>query len=57
VAVGADGGTSADVLLACGNTRFAARITRASCARLELSPGKPVFAIVKSLTVDMPARA
>jgi molybdate transport system ATP-binding protein len=55
VAVSADGGTSADVLLTCGNTRFTARITRASCARLGLAPGKPVFAIVKSVTVDTPA--
>lgn len=42
----------ADVQLACGNTRFVARITPASCARLDLRPGKPVFAIVKSMTVD-----
>ncbi len=36
----------------CGNTRFVARITPASCARLDLKPGKAVFAIVRSVTVD-----
>jgi len=43
--------THADVQLACGNTRFVARITPASCARLGLTAGKPVFAIVKSVTI------
>jgi molybdate transport system ATP-binding protein len=57
VAVSGTADTNADILLACGNTRFTARITHASCARLALSPGKPVFAIVKSVTVDMPALA
>jgi molybdate transport system ATP-binding protein len=41
-----------DVQLACGPTRLVARITRASRIRLDLRPGMPVFAIVKSVTVD-----
>jgi len=44
--------THADVQLLCGKTRLVARITRASLERLALSPGKPVFAIIKSVTVD-----
>lgn len=52
LAVNLDDLGHADVQLACGNTRFVARITPASCARLGLTPGKPVFAIVKSVTVD-----
>jgi molybdate transport system ATP-binding protein len=54
VAVSADGESYANVLLSCGNTRFTARITHASSARLGLVPGKPVFAVVKSVTVDTP---
>jgi molybdate transport system ATP-binding protein len=52
LAVGGEGDAQADVQLACGNTRLVARITRASAARLGLAPGKAVFAIVKSVTVD-----
>ena len=55
LAVGGDSATHADVQLGCGATRLVARITRASAARLGLAPGKPVFAIVKSVTVDTPA--
>jgi len=42
----------ADVQLELGRTRLVARITRASLERLQLAAGKPVFAIVKSVTVD-----
>lgn len=42
----------ADVQMVCGATRFVARITRASVARLSLAPGTDVFAIVKSVTID-----
>ena len=45
-------GPQAEVQLACGAARLVARITRASVARLALAPGQPVFAIVKSVTVD-----
>lgn len=47
-----DSATHADVLLLCGPTRLVARITRASLERLQLAAGKPVFAIIKSVTVD-----
>ncbi|MBV9045721.1 MAG: TOBE domain-containing protein, partial [Alphaproteobacteria bacterium] len=53
LAVAEMGTAHADVQLACGPTRLVARITRASSARLGLSAGKPVFAIVKSVTVDL----
>jgi molybdate transport system ATP-binding protein len=42
----------ADVQLACGEAKLVARITRASLARLELAVGVPVYAIIKSVTVD-----
>lgn len=42
----------ADIVLRCGAAHFAARITRASLARLALAPGQKVFAIVKSVTID-----
>lgn len=47
-----DSETHADVQLLCGRTRLVARITRSSLERLQLAAGKPVFAIVKSVTVD-----
>jgi molybdate transport system ATP-binding protein len=47
-------GGHADVQLACGATRLVARITAASAARLGLVAGRPVYAIVKSVTVDAP---
>jgi molybdate transport system ATP-binding protein len=40
-----------DLRLICGATPLIARITRASCARLQLRQGAQVFAIVKSVTV------
>lgn len=52
VALAGVGDTHCDVRLACGPTRLAARITRASAGRLGLAPGQKVFAIVKSVTVD-----
>lgn len=41
----------ADIRLTCGPTAIVARITRASCERLSLRHGRPVFAIVKSVTI------
>ena len=38
--------------LALGTTRLLARITRASAERLALAPGMPVFAVIKSVTID-----
>ena len=46
------GRRQADVQLALGAARMVARVTLASVKRLELSPGVPVFAIVKSVIVD-----
>jgi molybdate transport system ATP-binding protein len=45
-------GDSADIQLMCGATRLVARITESSHVRLGLEPGRPVYAIVKSLTVE-----
>jgi len=45
-------GAQTDVQLACGATKFVARITQASAARLALAPGVRVFAIIKSVIVD-----
>ncbi len=47
-----DPGAFADVQVACGNTRLVARITRRSVRRLGLAPGTPVYALIKSVTVD-----
>jgi molybdate transport system ATP-binding protein len=55
VAAVAENGAQADIQLTCGAARLVARITRASARRLALAPGKPVYAIVKSVTVDAPA--
>ena len=48
----ADVGAYLDVLLACGDDRLIARITHRSLARLGLRPGLPVYAVIKSVTVD-----
>jgi molybdate transport system ATP-binding protein len=53
----AETGSQADIQLTCGATRLVARITHASARRLELAPGKAVFAVVKSVTVDAASRA
>ncbi|MDE2184307.1 MAG: molybdenum ABC transporter ATP-binding protein [Alphaproteobacteria bacterium] len=45
-------GDDVDVQLRCGGTRLVARITHASQERLGLEPGRAVFAIVKSVTVE-----
>jgi molybdate transport system ATP-binding protein len=45
-------GDIAEVALQAGTAWLLARITAASAQRLALSPGLPVFAIVKSVTVD-----
>lgn len=47
--------TQADVQMRCGAARLVARITQSSARRLGLTPGRQVFAIVKSVTVDAPA--
>jgi molybdate transport system ATP-binding protein len=45
-------GAHADVQLACGGTKLVARITRFSLARLQIVAAMPIFAIVKSVTID-----
>jgi molybdate transport system ATP-binding protein len=46
----------ADVHLLVGATRLVARITRSSLNRLALTPGQPVYAVIKAVTVDTGAR-
>jgi molybdate transport system ATP-binding protein len=43
---------SVDVTLACGEARLLARVTRKSAADLGLSPGREVFALVKSMSLE-----
>lgn len=50
------GPAQADVQLLCGKARLVSRITRASAARLNLKPGMPVYAVMKSVIVDPQAR-
>jgi molybdate transport system ATP-binding protein len=50
--IGEDAGSSADVRIAVGGTAIIARITRHSIGALELAPGKPVYALVKAVSLD-----
>jgi molybdate transport system ATP-binding protein len=50
--LGSREGTSMDVAVALGPTRIVARITRKSVDTLRLAPGKPVYALVKSVAID-----
>jgi molybdate transport system ATP-binding protein len=50
--VGAEEGPSLDVRLDLGGTPLIARITRKSAAELGLRPGLPVFALIKSVSID-----
>jgi molybdate transport system ATP-binding protein len=43
----------ADVQLRAGGAKLVARITRASAARLSLAAGQQVFAVIKSVIVDL----
>jgi molybdate transport system ATP-binding protein len=45
----------AETLVDIGGGRLRARITREAVADLELAVGKPVFALVKSISFDRPA--
>jgi molybdate transport system ATP-binding protein len=45
-------GASADVRVDCGDVAIIARVTRKSIAALALQPGKPVFAMLKSVAID-----
>jgi molybdate transport system ATP-binding protein len=42
----------ANVQLACGGVKLVARITRSSFMRLQIAAAMPIFAIVKSVTID-----
>ena len=50
--IGEDKGSSVDVRIAVGPTSIIARITRHSVAHLDLAPGKPVYALVKAVSLD-----
>jgi len=50
--VGATSGPVADILLDCNGQTVAARITARSRHDLGLAPGTPVFAIIKSASID-----
>lgn len=50
--LGSREGTSMDVGVAIGRAIIVARITRKSVDALQLAPGKPVYALVKSVAID-----
>ena len=50
--LGEENGASLDVRLDLGGTPLIARITRKSAAELGLRPGVPVFALIKSVSID-----
>lgn len=50
------GPSHADVQLRCGDVLLVARITQSSVARLAITPGQNLFAVIKSVVVD-PKRA
>lgn len=51
-AIGEARGSGVDVAIALGAATIVARITRKSVDALALAPGKPVFALVKSVAID-----
>jgi molybdate transport system ATP-binding protein len=51
--IGAPDGAVVDVKLDCGGELLIARVTRRSVGRLGLAPGRPVFAVLKSIAFDM----
>jgi molybdate transport system ATP-binding protein len=51
-AIGEPAGASVDVSVAIGAATLVARITRKSVGALDLAPGKPVYALVKSVAID-----
>jgi molybdate transport system ATP-binding protein len=48
----ASGGAQADVHLDCGGARLLARLTAKSVQRLALAPGRPVYAVIKSVSFE-----
>lgn len=55
--IGEGHGASVAVRISCGGAIIVARITRHSSAALGLKKGLPVFAVMKSVRVDMPGPA
>lgn len=55
--IGEGHGASVAVRISCGGDIIVARITRHSSAALGLKKGLPVFAVMKSVRVDMPGPA
>jgi len=53
VSLRSDDDGHADVQLRSGGVKLVARITQASAVRLGLAAGTPVFAVVKSVIVDL----
>jgi molybdate transport system ATP-binding protein len=45
-------GPVVNIRLDCGGEALIARLTRYSVERLGLEPGKPVFALIKSVALD-----
>ena len=50
--IGGSQGSGVDIAIAVGSAVVVARITRKSAGVLGLEPGKPVFALVKSVAID-----
>jgi molybdate transport system ATP-binding protein len=50
--IGGEHGASVDVQLDLAGTPLTARVTRKSAAALRLEPGRPVFALIKSVAID-----
>jgi molybdate transport system ATP-binding protein len=50
--IGSPHGPIVEVRLECGGDVLIARLTRYSVQRLGLAPGKPVYALVKSVALD-----
>jgi len=48
------GGSTVHLLVACGEAKLAVRLTAKSVAALGLAPGKPVHAVIKSVSVETP---
>ncbi|MEK7688004.1 MAG: TOBE domain-containing protein [Pseudomonadota bacterium] len=45
-------GAQADVRLDCNGATLMARVTAKSVQRLALAPGRPVFAVIKSVSFE-----
>ncbi len=55
--VGDDGSPSIAVRLDCGGVSLLARITRRSVSEMDLKPGLPVYAVIKSVALDRSSTA